>query len=157
MQKNRIIPDCVRSALKGEEIIIRNPFSVRPFQHVIEPLVVYLMIAQAQYTDIKYAGSYNIGPDKADCVTVGTLADIFCRYWGNGISWKNTSEANAPHEAALLILDCKKLKSLFNWKPMWNIEKCIEMICRFHKTDNIPKEMDDEIREYLNLYKKTHQ
>lgn len=152
--KDRIIPDCVRSALKEEEIIIRNPLSVRPFQHVIEPLMAYLMIAEAQYNDIKYAGSYNIGPDKSDCVTVETLADMFCGYWGNGIKWKNISEQNAPHEAGLLILDCDKIKSVFNWKPLWNIEKSIQMICQFNKTDrnSIPEEMDNEIREYLELF-----
>lgn len=152
--KDRIIPDCVRSALNGEEIIIRNPFSVRPFQHVLEPLTAYLMIAKAQYQNIKYSDSYNIGPDKADCVTVGTLADMFCLHWGDKVKWKNVSEANAPHEAGLLILDCNKLKSVFNWKPVWNIEKSIEMICKFNKTDinNIPEEMDSEINEYLESF-----
>lgn len=151
--KDRIIPDCVRSALKGEEIIIRNPHSIRPFQHVIEPLIAYLMIAQKQYDDIKYADSYNIGPEEKDCITAGELADIFCKKWGQGVKLKNISEKNAPHEAGLLKLNCTKLKSVFDWQPVWNIEKSVEMICRFSKklinNENIPQEMYNEIEEYM--------
>ena len=151
--KDRIIPDCLRAASRGEKIIIRNPHAIRPFQHVIEPLAVYLMIAQRQYENIKYADSYNIGPDEQDCITVGELADIFCRHWGNDLSYIDDSDPNAPHEAAFLKLNCDKLKRKFNWKPVWNIEKSIEMICRFSKKlddiNAIPEEMDYEIKKYM--------
>lgn len=151
--KDRIIPDCVRAALNDEKITIRNPYAVRPFQHVIEPLFAYLMIAQRSFNDIKYAGAYNIGPDENDCITVGELVEIFCRQWGEGVSFENISEANASHEAKYLKLNCDKLKKVFNWTPVWNIEKSVEMICRFSKKlDNmqeITKEMDDEIKQYM--------
>jgi len=151
--KDRIIPDCVRAALKKEKIIIRNPYSIRPFQHVIEPLMVYMMIAQKQYEDISFSDSYNIGPDEEDCITVGKLVDVFCNTWGNEVGYEVVGENNAPHEAKFLKLKCDKLKQTFGWKPVWNIDKSIDMICRFSKklsdAKSIPDEMDFEINKYM--------
>ncbi|WP_294379344.1 CDP-glucose 4,6-dehydratase, partial [uncultured Clostridium sp.] len=126
---NRIIPDCIRAVEKKETIIIRNPYSVRPYQHVLEPLYVYLMIAEKQYKDIKYADSYNIGPDERDCITTGTLANLFCNKYGENIKWESKHVAT-PHEANFLKLDCSKLKSTFKWKPRWNVEKKETIIIR---------------------------
>lgn len=152
---DRIIPDCVRAMKKGEKIIVRNPYSTRPYQHVLEPLAAYLMIAQKQYEDIKYADYYNVGPDECDCVTTGDLVDLFCKYWGEEATWENVAEKDAPHEANFLKLDCSKIKSVFNWKPRWHIEECIDMTCRFSKIwlseGNIPEEMDREIKEFLEV------
>lgn len=128
---DRIIPDCVRAALDGKEIIVRNPYSVRPFQHVLEPLMVYLMIAEKQYEDPAYAGSYNVGPDETDCYTTGELVTLFCQTWnqavGEELHWKNVSDGG-PHEANYLKLDCSKLKSVFGWRPVWNVETAMEKI-----------------------------
>ena len=79
---DRIVPDCVRAAKDGKDIIVRNPHSTRPYQHVLEPLNIYLTIAKEQYEDKKYAGFYNVGPDDRDCITTGELVDIFCTKWG---------------------------------------------------------------------------
>ncbi len=140
--KNRIIPDCVRAASDKADIIVRNPHSIRPYQHVLEPLYAYLMIAQMQYKDRKYAGNYNVGPDDCDCVTTGTLVNIFCDKWGEGLKWVNTYDGG-PHEANFLKLDCSKLKGIFNWKPIWNIdiaiEKTVEWTKAYLKGDNIEK------------------
>ncbi|MEG0979551.1 MAG: CDP-glucose 4,6-dehydratase, partial [Oscillospiraceae bacterium] len=122
---DRIIPDCMRAVLNDTEIIVRNPFSTRPYQHVLEPLSAYLMIAQMQYDNNKYAGYYNIGPDECDCVNTGELVDTFCKYWGGNLSWKNVHDGG-PHEANFLKLDCSKLKSTFNWSPKWHIDTAIE-------------------------------
>lgn len=78
---NRIIPDCMRAVLQGQEIVLRNPQSTRPYQHVLEPVVAYLLIAQKQYEDIRYAGSYNIGPGEESCLTTESLVGEFCRQW----------------------------------------------------------------------------
>ena len=102
---DRIIPDCIRAAYAGKAIEVRNPYSIRPYQHVLEPLFAYLLIVQKQYEEGTCAGYYNVGPDEADCVTTGQLADIFCHAWGKGISWKNLNE-DGPHEAKYLKLDC---------------------------------------------------
>ncbi|MBQ8345038.1 MAG: CDP-glucose 4,6-dehydratase, partial [Clostridia bacterium] len=79
---DRIIPDCIRAALDGRDIIVRNPHSTRPYQHVLEPVTAYLMIAEMQYEDGRYAGYYNVGPDECDCFRTGALVDLFCRTWG---------------------------------------------------------------------------
>lgn len=150
---DRIIPDCVRAVAVGNAIGVRNPYSTRPYQHVLEPLAVYLTIAQKQYEDGKYQGYYNVGPDDCDCVTTGDLVDLFCKYWGEEAKWENQAEANAPHEAIFLKLDCSKIKSTFGWKPRWHIDECMEMVCRFSRVwlsgGDIPAEMDKEIKEFL--------
>ena len=151
---DRIIPDCVRAIRDGRVIGVRNPYSTRPFQHVLEPLGAYLMIAEKQYEDKKFAGFYNVGPDDCDCVTTGELTEMFCRCWGEGAAWENQAEADAPHEANFLKLDCSKLKAVFGWKPRWHIAECMEMTCRFSKVwlggGDVPGEMDKEIGEFLD-------
>lgn len=150
---DRIIPDCVRAMEKGTVIGVRNPYSTRPYQHVLEPLDVYLLIAQRQYEDPRLQGYYNVGPDDCDCVTTGDLVDLFCRKWGENAAWENRAEANAPHEANFLKLDCSKVKAVFGWKPRWHIAECMEMVCRFSKVwlsgGDVPTEMDTEIEEFL--------
>lgn len=133
---DRIIPDCIRAASQGKEIIVRNPYSTRPYQHVLEPIAVYLMIAQKQYEDRAFAGCYNVGPDDSDCWTTGELVTLFCEKWngvnGSDITWKNVHDGG-PHEANFLKLDCSKLKATFGWKPVWNVEKAMEMIVEWSK------------------------
>ncbi len=152
---DRIIPDCVRAIESGKVIGVRNPYSTRPYQHVMEPLAVYMTIAQKQYEDISYQGYYNVGPDDSDCVTTGDLVNLFCRCWGDGATWENQAEADAPHEANFLKLDCSKAKSIFGWQPRWHISKCMEMVCQFSKVllngGDITKEMDNEIAEFFEM------
>ena len=150
---DRIIPDCVRAMKDGKVIGVRNPYSTRPYQHVLEPLAVYLDIAAKQYEDKKYQGYYNVGPDDCDCVTTGDLVYLFCKHWGEGAKWENQAEANAPHEANFLKLDCSKVKSTFGWQPRWHMEECMAMVCQFSKVwlagGDIPAEMDKEINEFF--------
>ena len=151
---DRIIPDCVRAVAQNNDIVIRNPHSTRPYQHVLEPLYAYLMIAEKQYNDIAYQGYYNVGPDDCDCVTTGDLVDLFCNKWGSGAKWINKAEANAPHEANFLKLDCSKLKSMFGWSARWHINEAIEKVVEWTKVyfdnDDIPKCMDNQILEFMN-------
>lgn len=151
---DRIIPDCVRAMQAGKAIGVRNPYSTRPYQHVLEPLALYLTIAQKQYEDKKYAGFYNVGPDDCDCVTTGELVSLFCETWGEGAGWENQAEANAPHEANFLKLDCSRIKSVFGWKPRWHIAECMEMVCRFSKVwlsgGDAQAEMDSEIKAFFD-------
>ncbi len=151
--KDRIIPDCVRAMEQGKEIIVRNPYSIRPYQHVLEPVAAYLTLAAMQYKNHSLAGNYNIGPDDSDCVTTGELADIFCKAWGDGASWKNVAEQNAPHEANFLKLDCSKIKSVLGWKPHWHISAAIQKTVEWSKaylhSDDIDAVIEKQIREYL--------
>ncbi len=151
--KDRIIPDCIRAMENGTEIIVRNPYSTRPYQHVLEPVAAYLKLAAMQYENYALAGNYNIGPDDCDCVTTGELADIFCKEWGGGAAWKNVAEKNAPHEANFLKLDCSKIKSALGWKPHWNIstaiKKTVEWSKAYLQNVDINAVMEKQISEYL--------
>lgn len=152
-ETDRIIPDCVRAALKKETIAVRNPYSVRPYQHVLEPLAIYLLIAQKQRDNPLLQGAYNVGPDEQDCWTTERLVDCFCRKWGEGIAWKSM-EVGGPHEAGLLKLDCTKLKQTFSWHSKWGIEIAMDKIVEWTKVyrDNagVRACMEQQIIEYLN-------
>ena len=149
---DRIIPDCVRAAIKNDDIVVRNPFSTRPYQHVLEPLYAYLMIAAMQYEDNKYAGYYNVGPDDIDCYQTGAIVDVFVSKWGDNMKWINQYDGG-PHEADFLKLDCSKLKATFNWKPHWNLDTAIEKVCEWSKcwinNEDVRACMDKEINEFL--------
>ncbi|QTQ15178.1 CDP-glucose 4,6-dehydratase [Treponema parvum] len=151
---DRIIPDCIRAVENGKEIILRNSNSIRPYQHVLECLRGYLMLAEKQSEDKKkYSGSYNFGPDDESCVTTGGLADLFCDTWGCGASWKTIEEADAPHEANFLKLDCSKAKAVLGWYPKWSVRTAVEKIVEWQKSvasGNSAKEMTDkQIKEYF--------
>lgn len=122
--KDRIIPDCFRSADKGETIILRNPHSIRPYQHVLEALSAYLQIILAQMENQGKQDYYNVGPDDANCVTTGKIAELFCQYWGSNLHWTTKSDDRMP-EANFLKLDCSKIKSRLGWKPGWGIEESV--------------------------------
>lgn len=153
---DRIVPDCVRAALAGEDIVVRNPYSTRPYQHVLEPLYAYLMITAKQYEDGKYAGWYNVGPDDVDCFQTGALVDLFVKYWGDGLKWINKHDGG-PHEASFLKLDCSKLKATFGWQPRWNLSKAVEKTVEWTKVwqigngeQDIKDIMDKQIGEFIN-------
>jgi CDP-glucose 4,6-dehydratase len=154
--KDRIIPDCIRAIKSKEDIIVRNPHSIRPYQHVLEPIFVYLMIAYKQYEAGEYSGFYNVGPDESDCITTGALVDLFCKKWeeATGVrqAWVNKYDGG-PHEANFLKLDCSKLKSTFGWLPKWKINETIEKTIEWTKIylDNgdISSIMDRQIDEFF--------
>ena len=151
---DRIIPDCIRAAQKHEDIIVRNPFSTRPYQHVLEPLFAYLMIAAKQYEDNRFAGYYNVGPDDSDCFETGALVDLFIKHWGDGMKWINRYDGG-PHEANFLKLDCSKLKTTFGWHPRWNLDKAIEKVVEWSKcwlnNEDVRVCMDRQIEEFFDL------
>ncbi len=154
--KDRIIPDCARAALNNEELIIRNPDSVRPFQHVLEPLFAYLLIAEKQYEDRKYSGYYNVGPELSDCVKTGELAGMFADAWKDGFKITVRPDGG-PHEAGFLRLDCTKIKNTFGWKPVWDIKKAVSETVNWFKAykdgQDIREEMKREINEYIGEMK----
>ena len=149
---DRIIPDCVRAQQSGKTIGVRNPFSIRPYQHVLEPVMAYLMIVEAQWKNPSLAGWYNVGPDDCDCVTTGQLVELFCKSWGEAAHWENLAESNAPHEANFLKLDCAKLKSVFGWSPRWHIAEAVEKTCEWSKAwlrgENISAVMNRQIQDF---------
>lgn len=148
---DRIIPDCVRSALERRTILVRNPRSTRPYQHVLEPVFAYLLIARAQYLDSAVAGAYNVGPDDADCFQTGALVDLFARSWGEDLRWEACPD-NGPHEANFLKLDCSKIKSALGWAPRWNLQTAVEKVVEWTKCwrsgGDVRGCMDRQIDEY---------
>lgn len=159
---DRIIPDCIRAIEKNEDIKIRNRFSTRPYQHVLEPVAVYLMVAMKQYEDITLADSYNVGPDDVDCFTSERIVSLFCDKWNkaiegttlNSLNWQDMTEADAPHEANLLKLDCTKLKNTFDWSPVWNLPEVIDAIVEWNKEyllgNNIKAITDKQIEGFFS-------
>lgn len=150
---DRIIPDCVRAVQKNQDIVVRNPFSIRPYQHVLEPLYAYMLIAARQYEDIKLADYYNVGPNEEDCTDTKKLVELFIKYWDREIKWINKYDGG-PHEANFLKLDCSKIKKTFGWNPHWNIDKAMEKVVEWYdcwlQNGNINECMDKQIREFLN-------
>lgn len=148
----RIIPDCVRAALSNKKIQVRNPNSIRPYQHVLEPIFAYLTIAEKQFEDKNFADCYNVGPNEEDCITTEKLVNIFCEKWGEGLTWESNS-VNLPHESNFLKLDCSKIKSAFNWSPRWSIETAIEKTVEWTKIyreeKNISACMEEQIKTFL--------
>lgn len=153
---DRIVPDCFRACEKSEDIIVRNPYSIRPYQHVLEPLMSYLMLAALQNEKNEYADNYNIGPDEIDCVCTGQLVSNFCHSWekysGKEPLWIKM-EREGPHEANYLKLDCSKFKNRFGWRPVWHIEtaidKAVEWYYGYMCGEDIKKIMEQQINEYI--------
>lgn len=148
---DRIIPDCVRAVRKRQNIIVRNKQSIRPYQHVLEPVMAYLMIVKEQYENQSLQGCYNVGPNETDCISTGKLVDMFCTKWGEGARWIDRYD-NGPHEANFLKLDCSKLKHTFGWKPTWNVsdamEKTVEWTKVYLQNGDVTEVMDRQIKEF---------
>jgi CDP-glucose 4,6-dehydratase len=125
---DRLIPDFIRAILKKEKVLIRNPYAVRPWQHVLEPLSGYLLLAQKLVLEgPRFNGGWNFGPDDNDAKPVSWLVERLCAKWGNGASY-SISKAVHPHEAHYLKLDCSKAKTELGWQPQWDLEKAIDSI-----------------------------
>lgn len=160
--QDRIIPDCVKAAMQEKDIIIRNPYSVRPYQHVLEPVMTYLLVAQKQYKDRNVAGSYNVGPDENSCLKTGEIADLFCNKWnektGKYIEWLNRYDGG-PHEASYLRLDCSRLKQAFGWRPFWPgkemIDNTVEWYVGWVNRQDMRTIMHAQINHMMQNYNKS--
>ena len=153
--EDRLIPDCMRALLKGEAIPIRNPDSIRPWQHVLEPLSGYLCLAQRCYEKPDaFSEAFNFGPEDSEVKPVGWIADRITRIWGKGASWKNVKEANAPHEAHYLKLDISLAKSKLGWRPRLSIEQNLDWTTnwyrRFGQGESALKITLEQIKEFEN-------
>ena len=149
---DRIIPDCVRAAINGEDIIVRHPRSIRPYQHVLEAIWAYLMIAAMQYENESFAGYYNVGPDDRDCYTTERLVDTFVKLWGGNLNWVNCDDGG-PHEAGFLKLDCSKIKAVFGWKPRWDLETSVRKVVEWSQAwasgEDVRTVMNSQIEEFF--------
>jgi len=150
---DRLIPDILRSFERNEAVVIRNPKATRPWQHVLEPLSGYLMLAQEMYNNHKeYSEGWNFGPNQQDVKQVDWILDRMTSNWLNS-SWELDKESN-PHEAGFLKLDIAKAESRLGWKPLWKLDHTLEKIINWHNAWIDNKDMKSiclaEIKEYTN-------
>lgn len=157
---NRIIPDCIRAFQENSKINLRNPYSIRPYQHVLDALFAYLLIIKRQYEDIALEDSYNIGPDEEDINTNMWIVNEMCKKWekysGKRIDWiSNIHEIE--YEAKCLMLDCTKMKKIFSWKPNWSIDMALDQVIHwtylYLSGADIMNTMDEEIKLFESSYK----
>ena len=152
---NRIIPDIVRAMELKQAVKLRNPNAVRPWQHVLEALYGYILLAYKMDEDpVKFAQSYNFGPLYDESVTVQQLVDIALEAWGKG-TYEHQQQEHQQHEANLLRLDCSKACNLLQWKPVWNAQQAIEKTMQWYKKistgENTPREMcHEQIQAYFS-------
>jgi CDP-glucose 4,6-dehydratase len=154
---DRIVPDCYRAAVQNKDIVVRNPHSIRPFQHVLEPVMAYLMVAKEQFEQKNAAGSYNVGPETSDCIETAQLVETFCSLWNknseNALRWYCQSDGG-PHEANFLKLDCSKLKSVFGWKPVWDVREALEKTVEVYQAYNRNENTVDYIQNQIAAYRR---
>ncbi|GAB1308201.1 CDP-glucose 4,6-dehydratase [Urechidicola sp. KH5] len=152
--EDRLIPDILRAFEQSESVVIRNPLATRPWQHVLEPLSGYLVLAQHLYENgDKYAEAWNFGPKDEDCKPVNWILDTMVKEWGQGANWKLDLNNN-PHEASYLKLDCSKAASRLNWHPRKSLDSTLKSIIQWHQDWQNGKDMQSrclkEIADYIN-------
>jgi CDP-glucose 4,6-dehydratase len=152
--EDRLIPDILRAFELNEPVVVRNPLSTRPWQHVLEPLSGYLVLAQHLYNDgAAFAQAWNFGPRDEDCKPVSWILEKMVDKWGEGASWK-LDQNNNPHEARFLKLDCSKAALKLNWSPKWNLEHTLDTIINWQQNwisgENVKQQCLLEIANYQN-------
>ncbi len=131
--QDRIIPDCIKSFLRNEPVVLRNPNSIRPWQHVFDPLFGYILLAKRMCEEpVEYSQAFNFGPNPDGWVTVKRMVEILIESYGGG-SFITTEDKKAVHEAKLLGLDISKAKAMLNWQPIWGINKAVEKTAEWYK------------------------
>ena len=137
--KDRLVPDLIRAFSRGEAAVIRNPLSIRPWQHVLEPLHGYLMLAESLLRG-EAADAWNFGPSEADVRPVQWIADALASRWGNGAKWTQDS-AEHPHEASTLKLDSSRARTLLQWTPRLSLDTALDWIVEWHRDFNAASEV----------------
>ena len=149
--KDRLIPDCARAAITGRPMALRNPLAIRPFQHVLEPLFVYLDILRRQKPDSPYEGAFNVGPEDEDCINALALTEHFKEAWGEGFSFEAV-EKEGPHEAGFLKLNCEKLKKVYAWKPKYDIKTAAALTAQWYKAYGAGEDMNAFTEAQIRAY-----
>lgn len=156
--EDRLIPDIMRAITQGRPVNIRNPHAIRPWQHVLEPLSGYLLLAQKLYEEgTAYAEGWNFGPDDEDAKPVQWIVDRLTKAWGENARWVLDGSSH-PHEAHYLKLDCSKVKSCLNWHPRWHLEDALGAIIDWHRAYRDGENMREltlrQISAYSDSFKK---
>ncbi len=148
---DRLVPDLMRAAIAGEPVVVRNPDSVRPWQHVVGANSGYLLLAEKLWDDPSLAGAWNFGPDAEDAVSVRTIVERLSELWGTEIELQSP-EGDQPHEAETLRLDSSRARSALGWRPHWDLERALASIVDWYRVYTAGGSMRDttlaQIREY---------
>jgi CDP-glucose 4,6-dehydratase len=153
---NRLLPDLLRAFANGETARLRQPHSIRPWQHVLNPLAGYLMLAEQLYAGAPVERAWNFGPDASDCITTGDLASMLAKQWGEQAQWSADTAAGFPHEATLLNLDTAEAKNILNWHPIWPLTVAIEQTAAWHRAWHSGENMQAVCRAQIVNYSKNH-
>lgn len=157
--QDRIIPDCIRSLINNKPISVRNPSATRPWQHVLEPLGAYLLLAASLDSDLfpPVDEGWNFGPSYKDTKAVRDLVELLIHHWGSG-TWKDESNADSVHEAKTLGLNCEKAYSILNWSPIWNFERAVQETTDWYKLakGNNPTVLRDVTLSQIETYQANH-
>lgn len=148
---DRLVPDCARALSAGDPVIVRNPDSVRPWQHVLEPLSGYLHLAASLLGDATLAGAFNFGPDPSVTATVGDVVGRFVAAWGEG-AWETPEMGAQPHEAGQLRLDIEKSRRILGWFPIWDFEQTVDRTARWYRQYHGARAAADLVAEDLAAY-----
>jgi len=150
--EDRLIPDTLRAIVRGEPVRIRNPHAIRPWQHVLEPLSGYLMLAEKLCKEgAVYSEAWNFGPNDEDAKPVSWIVERLTKAWGEGASWA-LDGGNHPHEAHHLKLDCTKAKTRLNWQPRWHLEETLGAIVDWHRAHQGGKDMREVTLQQIARY-----
>ena len=150
--EDRLIPDAIKAFEKNVPLMIRNPFATRPWQHVLEPLSGYLILAQALYNQgSAFASGWNFGPRDEDNRTVQEVVELVISNWGDGARWQKEG-SEQPHEANLLRLDCSKAHTQLGWIPKWNLETATQKIVQWQKAFQTKENMQEVSVMQINQY-----
>ena len=149
---DRLIPDILKAFEKGESVSVRNPLSTRPWQHVLEPISGYLVLAEMLFTEGEaFAEGWNFGPKDEDCKSVGWILEKMTQKWGKGAHWK-LDDKNNPHEAGFLKLDCSKAAQKLHWLPQWDLDSTLDLIVNWHQSWLSEKNMKQQCLQEINNY-----
>lgn len=161
---NRLVPDMMRAILDKVPAVVRNPNSIRPWQHVLEPLSGYLTLAERLFSDSgkQYAQGWNFGPNDEDAKPVSWIAGALCKKWHGEASWKlEDPNQTYPHEATYLKLDISKARGELGWSPQLNMDKCLDWIVEWYKQLESGADLADitarQIENYQQLAKRESQ
>jgi CDP-glucose 4,6-dehydratase len=151
---DRLIPDAIHAFEAGKPLMIRNPSATRPWQHVLEPLSGYLVLAQELFAKgDEFASAWNFGPHESDARSVGEVINLLIKNWNGSATWAK-EEAEQPHEAHILKLDCTKARQRLNWAPKWNLEVALEKTVEWQKALEANVNMREftltQINQYIN-------
>jgi CDP-glucose 4,6-dehydratase len=157
--QDRLIPDTLAAFELGNPVCIRNPHAIRPWQHVLEPLHGYLLLAEKLFQGgSAYAEGWNFGPADHDCRPVDWIVELLAKNWGKGARWE-IDMLQQPHEASFLKLDSSKAIARLGWRPVWDLKRALHSIVTWHQARLAGADLQalslGQIREYTSTYFKT--